>query len=186
MFICFRGSIVGARTSEYLLEKSRIVTQVPLYIKTFHGQIRIMYLSCFEFGLSIWMKLAFQQFHVDRLFAGLNALALKSVTDGYSYLQSTGNLSILPPYIFCLFTHYNNCIKLFGHFLYTACSCSSNFLQATDERNYHVFYEMLAGLSEDRKKRFGLTNAEKYFYLNQVCFSYRNLIQRPMSQQHVY
>ncbi|XP_052263037.1 unconventional myosin-XV-like isoform X3 [Dreissena polymorpha] len=39
--------------------------------------------------------------------------------------------------------------------------------QAPDERNYHVFYEMLAGISEERKKRLGVTTAEKYFYLNQ-------------------
>ncbi|WAQ96708.1 MYO15-like protein [Mya arenaria] len=39
--------------------------------------------------------------------------------------------------------------------------------QAPEERNYHVFYEMLAGMSGDRRKQFGLTSPEKYFYLNQ-------------------
>jgi len=29
---------------------------------------------------------------------------------------------------------------------------------------------MLSGLSEDRKKKYGLSSAEKYFYLNQVSF----------------
>ena len=38
---------------------------------------------------------------------------------------------------------------------------------APDERNYHVFYEMLAGLSEEQRQKFGLMTAEKYFYLNQ-------------------
>ena len=38
---------------------------------------------------------------------------------------------------------------------------------APEERNYHVFYEMLAGLSEDQRQKFGLMSAEKYFYLNQ-------------------
>ena len=38
---------------------------------------------------------------------------------------------------------------------------------APEERNYHVFYEMLAGLSEEQKAKFGLMSAEKYFYLNQ-------------------
>ena len=38
---------------------------------------------------------------------------------------------------------------------------------APEERNYHVFYEMLAGLGEDQKQKFGLMSAEKYFYLNQ-------------------
>ncbi|CAF1383677.1 unnamed protein product, partial [Didymodactylos carnosus] len=36
-----------------------------------------------------------------------------------------------------------------------------------DERNYHVFYEMLAGLPIDDKRKYGLSNPEKYFYLNQ-------------------
>lgn len=39
--------------------------------------------------------------------------------------------------------------------------------QAQDERNYHVFYEMLEGMSSDQKGKYGLQNAEKYFYLNQ-------------------
>ena len=38
---------------------------------------------------------------------------------------------------------------------------------APDERNYHVFYEMLAGLTEEQRQKFGLMTAEKYFYLNQ-------------------
>ena len=38
---------------------------------------------------------------------------------------------------------------------------------APEERNYHVFYEMLAGLTEDQRQKFGLMSAEKYFYLNQ-------------------
>ena len=40
--------------------------------------------------------------------------------------------------------------------------------QVNDERNYHVFYELLAGLSEEEKLRYGLLDANKYFYLNQV------------------
>jgi len=39
---------------------------------------------------------------------------------------------------------------------------------AADERNYHVFYEMLKGLKPDEKERYGLTAAENYFYLNQA------------------
>ncbi|XP_037094410.1 unconventional myosin-XV-like isoform X2 [Pollicipes pollicipes] len=38
---------------------------------------------------------------------------------------------------------------------------------AQEERNYHVFYEMLAGLGEEDKKKYGLLSAEQYFYLNQ-------------------
>ncbi|GAB6020238.1 Unconventional myosin-XV [Chamberlinius hualienensis] len=39
--------------------------------------------------------------------------------------------------------------------------------QAQDERNYHVFYEMLAGLNKEIKEKYGLQSADKYFYLNQ-------------------
>ncbi|XP_055590383.1 unconventional myosin-XV-like, partial [Uranotaenia lowii] len=39
--------------------------------------------------------------------------------------------------------------------------------QAPGERNYHVFYELLGGLSEGDRSKFGLLEAEKYFYLNQ-------------------
>ncbi len=49
---------------------------------------------------------------------------------------------------------------------HSKCTC---LFQAADERNYHVFYEMLKGLDASRKSRFGLETAEKYFYLNQVC-----------------
>ena len=38
---------------------------------------------------------------------------------------------------------------------------------APEERNYHVFYEMLAGLEEQQRDKFGLMSPEKYFYLNQ-------------------
>ena len=39
--------------------------------------------------------------------------------------------------------------------------------QALDERNYHVFYELLTGLSDQEKEKYGLQTADKYFYLNQ-------------------
>jgi myosin-15 len=39
--------------------------------------------------------------------------------------------------------------------------------QAPNERNYHVFYELLGGLSETERSRYGLLEADKYFYLNQ-------------------
>ncbi|KMZ09170.1 uncharacterized protein Dsimw501_GD16995 [Drosophila simulans] len=39
--------------------------------------------------------------------------------------------------------------------------------QAPGERNYHVFYELLGGLSETERSKYGLLEADKYFYLNQ-------------------
>lgn len=41
---------------------------------------------------------------------------------------------------------------------------------APEERNFHVFYEMLAGLAPEQRERYGLMSHEKYFYLNQVLF----------------
>lgn len=41
-------------------------------------------------------------------------------------------------------------------------------LQPDDERNYHVFYEMLSAMSPEEKKGYGLQDAPQYFYLNQV------------------
>ncbi|XP_019357230.1 PREDICTED: unconventional myosin-XV-like [Gavialis gangeticus] len=39
--------------------------------------------------------------------------------------------------------------------------------QARGERSYHVFYELLAGLSMEQKEQMYLQEAETYFYLNQ-------------------
>lgn len=40
---------------------------------------------------------------------------------------------------------------------------------SNDERNYHVFYELLQGFDPEEKRKYGLTTPEKYFYLNQVA-----------------
>ena len=50
----------------------------------------------------------------------------------------------------------------------TCIKCSSAIVQAADERNYHVFYELLKGLTEEEMKKYGLKAASQYFYLNQV------------------
>ncbi|XP_032638761.1 unconventional myosin-IXb isoform X4 [Chelonoidis abingdonii] len=39
--------------------------------------------------------------------------------------------------------------------------------QEKDERNYHVFYYLLLGVSEEERKEFHLKQPEDYFYLNQ-------------------
>jgi len=48
------------------------------------------------------------------------------------------------------------------------CVCVCVCVQAKDERNYHIFYEMLAGLPTHMKRAFYLQEAETYYYLNQV------------------
>lgn len=39
--------------------------------------------------------------------------------------------------------------------------------QPATERNYHIFYQLLAGASEEMKTEFGLTKVEDYEYVNQ-------------------
>ncbi|XP_062444614.1 unconventional myosin-XV [Rhea pennata] len=39
--------------------------------------------------------------------------------------------------------------------------------QAKTERNYHIFYEMLAGLPAQQRQKYFLQDAETYYYLNQ-------------------
>ena len=48
---------------------------------------------------------------------------------------------------------------------------------ADEERNYHVFYEIISGLPQDHLDKLGLLTADKYFYLNQgrsISFESKN------------
>lgn len=48
--------------------------------------------------------------------------------------------------------------------------------QIEGERNYHIFYQLLAGLSENERAELGLGVANDYFYLNQSnCVSVDNV-----------
>ena len=40
--------------------------------------------------------------------------------------------------------------------------------QAHDERNYHIFYCMLAGMTQEEKRKLEVTDATEYWYLTQV------------------
>lgn len=40
--------------------------------------------------------------------------------------------------------------------------------QAHDERNYHIFYCMLAGMTNEEKQKLDVSDATKYWYLTQV------------------
>lgn len=39
--------------------------------------------------------------------------------------------------------------------------------QMPDERNYHIFYRMLSGMSHDERELLNLTDASDYYYLTQ-------------------
>ncbi|XP_039629390.1 unconventional myosin-IXAa isoform X4 [Polypterus senegalus] len=43
--------------------------------------------------------------------------------------------------------------------------------QEHNERNYHVFYYLLAGATEEERAEFHLKKPEEYHYLNQDCFT---------------
>ena len=45
-------------------------------------------------------------------------------------------------------------------------------MQMHDERNYHIFYCMLAGLSPQEKQQLEVKDATDYFYLIQVTKSH--------------
>lgn len=55
--------------------------------------------------------------------------------------------------------------------------------QAKNERNYHIFYELLAGLPAPLRQAFSLQEAETYYYLNQVSTS-RPRLPRPGPPHH--
>ncbi|KAG8145803.1 hypothetical protein E2320_012291 [Naja naja] len=50
----------------------------------------------------------------------------------------------------------------------TPCDSAGRTERAKNERNYHIFYEMLAGLPTQQKQMFCLQGAETYYYLNQA------------------
>ncbi|XP_069050572.1 unconventional myosin-XVB isoform X2 [Lepisosteus oculatus] len=101
-----------------------------------------------------------------------NVEGLRQPTEVLPILESFGNAK----------TILNNNSSRFGKYLHihirhglvVGTSLSQYLLeksrvvfQASRERNYHVFYEMLAGLSEQQKQELYLQGAETYYYLNQ-------------------
>ncbi|XP_029349204.1 myosin VIb isoform X1 [Echeneis naucrates] len=45
-------------------------------------------------------------------------------------------------------------------------------MQSNDERNYHIFYRLCAGASEDIKKKLHLNSPDSFRYLNRGCTRY--------------
>lgn len=66
-------------------------------------------------------------------------------------------------------------------------SCSSHTcpLQAREERNYHVFYELLAGLNDWDKQELYLQGAETYYYLNQVHGTNKEILDFSLVTAHL-
>ena len=48
-------------------------------------------------------------------------------------------------------------------------------MQNTKERNFHIFYQLTAGMDTEAKNQFGIINADYYNYLNQNdCYTVNN------------
>lgn len=77
--------------------------------------------------------------------------------------------------------------KWFKSILYLKVCSYESFLycQARDERNYHIFYCMLKGMTPEQKKKLGLGKATDYSYLTMVSASWRHLSQ-PALIQHTH
>ncbi|XP_012723263.2 myosin VIb isoform X2 [Fundulus heteroclitus] len=65
-------------------------------------------------------------------------------------------------------------------------------MQSNDERNYHIFYRLCAGASEDLKKTLHLDSPDNFRYLNRGCTRYfaskdsdKQILQSRKSAEHV-
>lgn len=63
--------------------------------------------------------------------------------------------------------------------------------QSLDERNYHVFYCMLAGLSKEEKQKLELEDASSYKYLTgviewMITFKWRNGKKKKMLDSNLF
>uniref|UniRef100_A0A671YQV0 Unconventional myosin-VI n=1 Tax=Sparus aurata TaxID=8175 RepID=A0A671YQV0_SPAAU len=65
-------------------------------------------------------------------------------------------------------------------------------MQSNDERNYHIFYRLCAGASEDIKKKLHLDSPESFRYLNRGCTRYfaskdsdKQIMQNRKSPEHL-
>ncbi|KAM6969695.1 myosin VIb isoform 1-T2 [Tautogolabrus adspersus] len=65
-------------------------------------------------------------------------------------------------------------------------------MQSNDERNYHIFYRLCAGASDDIKKRLHLDSPDSFRYLNRGCTRYfaskdsdKQIMQNRKSPEHL-
>ncbi|KAM6964624.1 LOW QUALITY PROTEIN: unconventional myosin-XVB [Tautogolabrus adspersus] len=109
--------------------------------------------------------------YLSSMYQGIND-NLRQPMEAFPILESFGNAK----------TILNNNSSRFGKYLHVhilhgvvvGTSLSKYLLeksrvvfQANEERNYHVFYELLAGLNDYDKQELYLQGAETYYYLNQ-------------------
>ncbi|KAM6899108.1 unconventional myosin-XVB [Lycodopsis pacificus] len=109
--------------------------------------------------------------YLSSMYQGRNG-SLRQPMEVFPILESFGNAK----------TILNNNSSRFGKFLHihilhgvvVGTSLSKYLLeksrvvfQANEERNYHVFYELLAGMNDWDKEELYLQGAETYYYLNQ-------------------
>lgn len=94
-------------------------------------------------------------------------LATNPITEAFGNAKTTrnDNSSRFGKYLEILFDKQTNII---GANVRTYLLERSRLVfQPANERNYHIFYQMLAGMSEDQKAALSLTSAEDFKYLNQ-------------------
>ncbi|EFA74941.1 myosin-5b [Heterostelium album PN500] len=68
--------------------------------------------------------------------------------------------------------HFNDSGSIIGAKILTYLLEKSRIVrQVRNERNYHIFYQLIAGANSDLRDRLYLQNAQNYYYLNQSdCF----------------
>ncbi|KAG7260401.1 hypothetical protein CRUP_006338 [Coryphaenoides rupestris] len=87
----------------------------------------------------------------------------------------------------------NNNSSRFGKFVEIHFNEKSRIcMQSKEERNYHIFYRLCAGASEDIKKRLHLDSPDLFRYLNRGCTRYfankdseKQIMQNRKSPEHV-
>ncbi|CAG5866491.1 myosin VIb isoform 1-T1 [Menidia menidia] len=89
--------------------------------------------------------------------------------------------------------HFNNKNAVVGGFVsHYLLEKSRICMQSNDERNYHIFYRLCAGASEDLKKKLHLDSPDSFRYLNRGCTRYfagkdsdKQIMQSRKSPEHL-
>uniref|UniRef100_A0A8C7RF45 Unconventional myosin-VI n=1 Tax=Oncorhynchus mykiss TaxID=8022 RepID=A0A8C7RF45_ONCMY len=89
--------------------------------------------------------------------------------------------------------HFNEKSKVVGGFVsHYLLEKSRICMQSKEERNYHIFYRLCAGASEDIRQRLHLDSPDSFRYLNRGCTRYfaskdtdKQIMQNRKSPEHV-